>query len=167
MNSISNPVSKLGAKPGKYLTVQLHGEYYGIPILSVREIIRVPRITPVPQMPGWVSGVINLRGRIIAVTDLRAKFGLPSSFADHTCIVVVHVPMGSGRIVEIGLVVDSVEEVSNVAEADIEPPPEFGIAVNTEYLLGIAKAKSRVSMLLDINRVVTGEALTQIAALSP
>src|SRR6266700_4796919 len=93
---------------GKYLTVALDNEAYGIAVLKVREIIRMQKITPVPQMPGFVKGVINLRGRVIPVVDLRVKFGLKAEFAERTCIVVVQVKLHTDQIVQMGLIVDSV-----------------------------------------------------------
>lgn len=158
-------VSNLSRVAGKYLTVALEDESYGIPVLSVREIIRLSKITPVPQAPSYVSGVINLRGRVIAVIDLRVKFGLPADTTEHTCVVVVSVPCRE-RMVQLGLVVDSVEEVVTITAADIEETPDFGVKVDTAYLRGIAKTKGRVAMLLDINHVVTGDSMRAIADLA-
>jgi purine-binding chemotaxis protein CheW len=149
---------------GKYLTVGLDREAYGIAVLKVREIIRMQKITPVPQMPAYVKGVINLRGRVIPVVDLRLKFGLEAVLADRTCIVVVQVALSSEQNVQMGLIVDSVEEVASLSETEIEPTPEFGTKLNTEYIIGMAKVKGQVKMLLDIDRVVAPEtvrAMTQ------
>ncbi|MBX3739053.1 MAG: purine-binding chemotaxis protein CheW [Candidatus Didemnitutus sp.] len=148
---------------GKYLTVQLAAEAYGIAVLKVREIIRMQKITPVPQMPDFVKGVINLRGRVIPVIDLRAKFGLATEFTERTCIVVVQVRLPSDALVQMGLVVDSVEEVVHVPVTEIEPTPEFGTRVDTTYLLGMAKVKGEVKTLLDIDRVVAPETMQRIA----
>ncbi|MBI5423289.1 MAG: purine-binding chemotaxis protein CheW [Opitutae bacterium] len=142
---------------GKYLTVQLDNEAYGIAVLKVREIIRLQKITAVPQMPEFVKGVINLRGRVIPVIDLRVKFGLKSEFTERTCVVVVQVRLTSGTHVQMGLIVDSVEEVVHVPAEEIEPTPEFGTQVDTRYLLGMAKVKGQVKTLLDIDRVVAPE----------
>jgi purine-binding chemotaxis protein CheW len=142
---------------GKYLTVGLDREAYGIAVLKVREIIRMQKITPVPQMPAYVKGVINLRGRVIPVVDLRLKFGLEAVLADRTCIVVVQVALSSEQSVQMGLIVDSVEEVATLTDAEIEPTPEFGTKLNTEYIVGMAKVKGQVKMLLDIDRVVAPE----------
>lgn len=155
----------VAAKPGKYLAMVLDHESYGIPVARVREIIRLTKITPIPQAPAWVSGVIDLRGRVIAVVDLRKKFGLRCDVDNRTCIVVVHVPL-AGRTVHLGLVVGSVEEVVNVTASEIEPTPDFGLRVNTEYLLGIAKTKGRVSMLLDIDHVVASDSLAELNKLA-
>jgi len=142
---------------GKYLTVVLENEAYGIGVLKVREIIRMQKITPVPQMPPFVKGVINLRGRVIPIVDLRVKFGLKAEFAERTCIVVVQVKLPTEQTVQMGLIVDSVEEVVTLQASEIEPTPEFGTKVETAYLLGMAKVKGSVKTLLDINRVVAPE----------
>jgi purine-binding chemotaxis protein CheW len=143
---------------GKYLTIALDREIYGIPVLKVREIIRLPKITPVPQMPAHVRGVINLRGRVVAIVDLRAKFGLAAECAERTCIVVVQVRTGGEPAVPMGLIVNSVDEVVALAAGDIEPTPDFGPAVDTRCFVGMAKVKNRVMTLLDIDRVIGTEA---------
>jgi purine-binding chemotaxis protein CheW len=148
---------------GKYLTVVLDSEAYGIAALKVREIIRLQKITPVPQMPDYVKGVINLRGRVIPVVDLRVKFAVKAEFTERTCIVVVQVKRAQAQM-QMGLIVDSVEEVVNVAAEEIEPTPEFGVHVDTAYLLGMAKIKGAVKTLLDIDRVVAPEAVEEIMA---
>lgn len=148
---------------GKYLTVTLDSESYGLGVLKVREIIRLQKITPVPQMPEFVKGVINLRGRVIPVADLRVKFGLKAEFTERTCIVVVQVKMSTEQLVQMGLIVDSVEEVVNLTAAEIEPIPEFGAKIDTSYLLGMAKVKGQVKMLLDLDRVVSLETMQGIA----
>ncbi len=147
---------------GKYLTVVLDKEAYGIAVLKVREIIRMQKITPVPQMPAFVKGVINLRGRVIPVIDLRVKFGLNAELAERTCVVVVQIALDAGRNVQMGLVVDSVEEVVSLTGAEIEPTPEFGARIDTSYLLGLAKVKGVVKTLLDIERVVAPETMERI-----
>ena len=140
---------------GKYLTFVLEGQSYGIDVLQVREIIRRPAITAVPQMPPHVRGVINLRGKIIPVTDLRMRFGFAhADDTEQTCIVVVQVKRVEGKMEQMGLIVDGVEEVINIGVADIEETPEFGGAVDTSCILGLAKLKGSVKTLLDITRVV-------------
>ena len=152
------------AAAGKYLTVVLDQEAYGIAVLKVREIIRMQKITPVPQMPDFVRGVINLRGRVIPVVDLRLKFGLKAEFTERTCIVVVQVRVSAESSIQMGLIVDSVEEVVPVPAVEIEPTPEFGTRIDTSYILGMAKVKGQVKTLLDIDRVVAPEAVQQMAA---
>ncbi len=140
---------------GKYLTFNLDAESYGIDVLKVREIIRLAAITAVPQMPAHIRGVINLRGKIIPVMDLRVRFGIaPTESTNQTCIVVVQVKLPNGKPAQMGLIVDGVEEVINLAESDIEETPNFGGAVATECLIGIAKVKGVVKSLLNIDEVV-------------
>ena len=160
-SATATPVANKNA--GKYLTVVLDHEAYGIAVLKVREIIRLQKITTVPQMPDFVKGVINLRGRVIPVVDLRVKFGLKSEYADRTCIVVVQVKLANEQLVQMGLIVDSVEEVVNLPAEEIEPTPEFGTKVDTSYLLGMAKVKGQVKTLLDIDRVVAPETVQALA----
>jgi purine-binding chemotaxis protein CheW len=139
---------------GKYLVFALGQEEYGLPVLKVREIIKVMEITQVPQMPGHVRGVINLRGKVIAVIDLRLKFGFPAQdYTERTCIIVVDVAL-SGAKVMMGIVVDSVSEVLNIAGADINEAPDFGDRVATDYVLALAKVKGTVKILLDLDRVL-------------
>jgi purine-binding chemotaxis protein CheW len=138
----------------KYLTFSLANEWYGINVLHVREIIHTSCITAVPQMPAHVRGVINLRGRIIPVTDLRIKFGLPSTRKEgHTSVVVVQTSERAGAA-QMGLVVDTLEEVLNICLRDIEGPPDSGISTHAIWLHGLAKVKGRVIILLDLARVL-------------
>ena len=162
----ADSTATLATKPalaGKYLTVVLDNEAYGIAVLKVREIIRVQKITPVPQMPDYVKGVINLRGRVIPIVDLRVKFGLKAEFTERTCIVVVHVKLGGDQTVQMGLIVDSVEEVVILTAEVIEPTPDFGARLSTEYILGMAKVKGQVKTLLDIDRVVAADTVQLLA----
>ena len=148
---------------GKYLTFTLGHESYGIDVLKVREIIRQTNITAVPQMPAHVRGVINLRGKIIPVMDLRLKFGFAEAAStDQTCIIVVQVNLPDGKTVPMGLVVDGVEEVVNIAGADIEETPDFGGQIAADYIVGMAKIKGAVKALLDIDGVVGADALSHI-----
>lgn len=151
MNSL---IANTAALAGKYLTVAIGGEAYGIAVRKVREIIRLQKITPVPQVPDSVKGVINLRGRIIPVIDLRARFGVAAAVDERTCIVVVQVARTAGAGLSIGLIVDSVDEVVNLTADQIEPTPDFGVSIDTAYLLGMAKVGGLVKTLLDIDRVI-------------
>lgn len=140
---------------GKYLTFTLGNEQYGIRIMKIKEIIGIMPITFVPQTPAQVKGVINLRGKVIPVVDLRLAFGLePKDYIDRTCIIVVEVAAEAG-VIQIGIVVDTVSEVMNLRNEDIEPPPAFGNSLKTEYILGMAKGGDGVKILLDIDRVLT------------
>ncbi|MBI9084458.1 MAG: purine-binding chemotaxis protein CheW [Desulfobacterales bacterium] len=150
------------ALEGKYLTFSLAGEEYGIGILRIREIIGRMPITPVPRTPPFVKGVINLRGKVIPVVDLRCKFDMPEKEAtDRTCIVVVEIDGGAGTV-QIGIQVDAVSEVLNIRHGDIEATPSFGATLDTGYILGMAKIEGGVKILLDIDRVLNTD---EIAAL--
>lgn len=141
---------------GKYLTFKLADEEYGLEILKVREIMGVMDITPVPCTPDFVKGVINLRGKVIPVTDLRLKFGMPAAErTNQTCIIVVDV-----GALEMGIVVDSVCEVLDISDDNIDDAPVFGANVKTEFILGMGKVSNRVNILLDIRRVLTGDELS-------
>jgi purine-binding chemotaxis protein CheW len=144
------------ASPGKYLTFKLGEEAYGLPVLKVREIIRHLQITAVPQMPPYVKGVTNLRGKIIPVVDLRLRFGLgPTDLTDRSCIVVVQVEGEAGAKALMGLLVDAVEEVTQISAAEIQATPEFGAQLATNCLLGIAQVRDGVKTLLNIDQAVT------------
>jgi purine-binding chemotaxis protein CheW len=151
------------ARPGKYLTFVLGGESYGIGILQVREIIRSTAITPVPQMPPHIQGVINLRGKIIPVLDLRAKFGLVAAAVNNrSCIVVVQVKTPGLAATLTGLLVDAVDEVINLADKDIEATPDFGRRLDARSMLGLAKVGPTVRILLDLDRIIADEMLAQV-----
>jgi purine-binding chemotaxis protein CheW len=139
---------------GKFLTFALGREEYGLPVLKVREIIKVMDITHVPQVAPYVLGVINLRGKVIPVIDLRRKFGFDAQApTERTCIIVVEVALTASTVM-MGVVVDTVSEVVNVSAAEIEPPPDFGGQRTNDYLLGLAKVKGGVKILLDLDRVL-------------
>jgi purine-binding chemotaxis protein CheW len=143
---------------GKYLTFALAGEEYGLPVLKVREIIKILDITVVPQAPPHVKGVINLRGKVIPVVDLRLKFGFASQdYDERTCIIVIEVALQSSKVM-MGVVVDAVSEVLTITSDEIEATPEFGEHVNTEFMRGVAKIKGRVKFLLDLDRIFGGVA---------
>jgi purine-binding chemotaxis protein CheW len=146
-------------RAGKYLTFHLGNEEFGIQVLRVREIMGIQDITGVPQTPSFVKGVLNLRGKVIPVVDLRLKFGLPEiEYTQRTCIIVVQVEGASGPM-HMGAIVDGVSEVLNLSGADIEDTPDFGHDASTDYLLGMAKVKGKVKILLDISRVLTTQEL--------
>jgi purine-binding chemotaxis protein CheW len=140
---------------GKYLTFALSREQYGVDILKVQEIIGVTPITRVPRCPDFIKGVINLRGRIIPVVDLRLRFGMePAPYDDKTCIVVMSIPLGDKRLA-LGVIVDTVVEVLHFSREDIEPAPDYGVAVDSSVILGIGKREDTLSILLDIERILT------------
>ena len=152
----AQPSSASGATAsgGKYLTFVLGREEYGLPVLKVREIIKVMDITHVPQVAAHVLGVINLRGRVIPVIDLRRKFGFDAQeHTERTCIIVAEVALTQSTVM-MGVVVDAVSEVVNVAASEIESTPDFGGQNGTDYILGMAKVKGGVKILLDLDRVL-------------
>jgi len=149
-----------GQRGGKFLTFFLAGEEYGLEILKVREIIGMLPVTHVPRTPTYVRGVVNLRGKVIPIVDLRLKFGLEATAqTEETCTIVVQ----AGGI-DMGIVVDKVSEVLDIAEQDIEDAPSFGAEVHTEYILGIGKAQGRVRLLLDIDRVLSTSEIVDLHA---
>ncbi|HMK65001.1 MAG TPA: chemotaxis protein CheW [Thermodesulfobacteriota bacterium] len=144
-------------REGKYLTFSLAGEEYGIVILKVKEIIGMMPITPVPKTPFYIKGVINLRGKVIPVADLRLKFDMSEiDYTERTCIIVVEIREGNGNIL-MGIVVDSVSEVLNIKNGEIEDTPTFGTQMDTDYILGMAKTGGGVKILLDIDKVFGSE----------
>ena len=154
MSVVNEPIKAEAARDGKYLTFSLAGEEYGIGILKVREIIGMMSITPVPQTPEFVKGVINLRGKVIPVIDLRLRFGLMArDYTERTCIIVVEIHGETGAV-PMGIVVDAVSEVLNIRGADIENTPAFGVKLNTDFILGMAKTGGGVKILLDIDKVL-------------
>jgi purine-binding chemotaxis protein CheW len=150
-------------RAGKYLTFSLGAEEYGIGILKVKEIIGIMAITTVPQTRRYVRGVINLRGKVIAVTDLRLKFGMESAaYTERTCIIVVETK-GSGNQILMGIIVDSVSEVLNIRSGEIEDAPDFGTKMDTSYILGMAKMEGGVKILLDIDSVLGDREFQDVA----
>ena len=150
------------SREGKYLTFALADEEYGISILKVKEIIGMMPITTVPQTPEFVKGVINLRGKVMPVMDLRLKFGMDEiEYTERTCIIVVEIA-GSSSAVLMGIVVDSVSEVLNIKGDDIEDAPSFGTSFDTEYISGMAKVEGGVKILLDIDCVLSGMEITSL-----
>ncbi len=153
----------LAAKAGKYLTFKLGAEEYGLEILKVQEIIKMMDITRVPRTPAFVRGVINLRGKVIPVVDLRLKFCMESrENTDKTCVIVVQVAQENGSVT-MGTLVDEVSEVLDINGEQIEPSPEFGTAVDTAFILGMGKVAKKVIMLLDIDEVLSSGELAAVA----
>jgi purine-binding chemotaxis protein CheW len=147
------PVKNSQGKEGKYLTFRLAGEEFGIGILKVKEIIKMMPITSVPWTPDYLKGVINLRGKVIPVMDLRVKFGMKEiHYTERTCIIIVEVIKKKDSLI-MGMVVDSVSEVLNIRSADIADTPAFGTKVDTTYILGMAKINNDVKILLDIDQI--------------
>ncbi|MDX2149879.1 MAG: chemotaxis protein CheW [Bryobacteraceae bacterium] len=161
----SQHVTKTDSLAGKYLTFGLAREEFAIQVLKVREIMGVEEITAVPQTPVHVKGVINLRGKVIPVVDLRLKFNLPElEYTQRTCIIVVQVKVHDA-LTMMGIVVDGVSEVLNLQSGDIENTPEFGGGVEIPYVMGMAKIKGKVKILLDIDRVLSAQELSGLETL--
>jgi purine-binding chemotaxis protein CheW len=154
--------STVAAHGGKYLTFALGKEEYGLEILKVREIIGYMDITAVPKTPSYVRGVINLRGQVISVVDLRAKFGMEAAQrTDETCIIVVEIKSGDRKL-STGIIVDRVSEVLSIPGENIEEPPTFGASVATDFILGMGKIGQAVKILLDIDRVLAMGEIAQL-----
>ena len=146
------------AHAGKYLTFALGNEEYGIEILRVREIIGLMDITTVPQTPGYMKGVVNLRGKVIPVIDLRLKFSMPEEeHTQETCVIVVEV-----NNTQIGIIVDSVSEVVDIGGGEIEEPPDFGQGIDTDFIMGLGKVKEKIIILLAIEAVLSSEELETV-----
>jgi purine-binding chemotaxis protein CheW len=162
----SESVQKATASGGKFLTFHLGGEEYGLEILKVQEIIQMVSITRMPRTPEFVRGVINLRGKVIPVVDLRLKFGMEEKEdTDRTCVIVVQVTH-DGKVVTIGLIVDEVSEVVDIRAEQIEPPPSFGADVEGDFILGMGKLGKKVVILLDIQRVLSTSEIVSLEEVS-
>jgi purine-binding chemotaxis protein CheW len=160
-NDVSRAVDAVNDLAGKYLTFKLGNEEYALEILKVREIMGLMEITAVPRTPDFVRGIINLRGKVIPVVDLRVKFGMNQiEDSEQTCVIVVDVTKENNSV-EMGILVDSVSEVLDIANEDIENAPSFGSTVDTTFILGMAKTKDSVKILLNIQKVMlAGELAT-------
>lgn len=158
MNDTGRDSHAPAALPGKYLVITIGGEAYAIPVTKVRQIVRLLPITPVANMPEHVRGVINLRGKIVPLVDLRRRFGLPTA-ADHdrTCIVVAQVAAAGGGTRPYGAIVDGVDEVATYAADDLVPPPDFGTAIDTRFITGMARAGSGVTTLVDLESIARAD----------
>jgi len=155
VETMDSAIKAITIKTGKYLTFILEQEEYGIGILKVKEIIGMMPITTIPRTPEFVKGVINLRGKVIPVMDLRLKFSMEAiPYSERTCIIVVEIDSDAATVL-IGIVVDAVSEVLNIKESEIEETPQFGTSLNTDYILGMAKMEGGVKILLDIDKVLS------------
>ena len=164
--TMGSAIKAITIKTGKYLTFSLAKEEYGIGILKVKEIIGMMAITTIPRTPPFVKGVINLRGKVIPIIDLRLKFNMEAiPYTDRTCIIVVEIDSDASTVL-IGIVVDAVSEVLNIREDEIEDTPKFGTKLNTEYILGMAKIQKGVKILLNIDQVLSAEEITTLKKVS-
>jgi len=160
--TMDQAIKVMADREGKYLTFSMASEEYGIGILKIKEIIGMMSITTVPQTPEFIKGVINLRGKVIPVIDLRLRFGMTADdYTERTCIIVVEIPGLSGTVM-IGIVVDSVSEVLSIKGDEIEETPTFGTKLNTDYILGMAKMDGGVKILLDIDRVLSRDEMNML-----
>ena len=160
--TMDQAIKVMADREGKYLTFSMASEEYGIGILKIKEIIGMMSITTVPQTPEFIKGVINLRGKVIPVIDLRLRFGMTANdYTERTCIIVVEIPGLSGTVM-IGIVVDSVSEVLSIKGDEIEETPTFGTKLNTDYILGMAKMDGGVKILLDIDRVLSRDEMNML-----
>ncbi len=168
LETMDQAVKAASDKESKYLTFALAEEEYGISILKVKEIIGMMSITSVPQTPPFVKGVINLRGKVIPVVDLRLKFGMEEmAYTERTCIIVVEIAGDAGVSqvnTQMGIVVDAVSEVLNIKAGDVEETPTFGAALNTDFILGMAKMEGGVKILLDIDKVLSQQEFEAVTA---
>lgn len=140
---------------GKFLTFLMANEKYGLEILKVREIMGMMDVTSIPTTPAFIRGVINLRGKVIPVVDLRLKFGLEAKEdTQRTCIIVVHLTH-TAQEMTMGIIVDEVSDVLDIDQNQIEPPPSFGANIRTDFILGMGKVDQKVMTMLDIDRVLT------------
>ena len=151
------------ARAGQYLTFVTAGEEYAIRILKVKEIVEYSTITAVPNTPGWIRGVTNLRGSVVPVIDLAVKFALPASrITKFSCIIITEV-MSEGEMLTLGVLADSVSQVLDLLEDDIEDPPPFGTRVKLEYLLGMGRMDRKFCLILDIDKVLSADELLTVA----
>lgn len=163
MSALTGQAAGTIAEAGKYLTFSLGEEHYGLDIMRVQEIVGLIPVTRVPRLPGFVAGVVNLRGRVIPVVDLRLAFGMSRSAMDErACIIVVNVTRGEGSSSIMGAIVDEVSDVAYLATDAIEATPEFGTAADTSFIKGVGRLEDRVVMLLDIDRVLTTTELEEL-----
>lgn len=150
---------------GKYLTFYLAQEEYAVEILKVQEIIQMQAVTKVPKVPGFVRGIINLRGKVIPIIELRVKFGMePVEDTDKTAIVVMKIHNGENDVT-MGIIIDDVKEVKDLEAYNIEASPSFGTELDTEFIMGICKSETNVSILLDIDKILTDGEVSALSAM--
>jgi len=157
------PATETTARAGKYLTFNLADEHYGLEIMRIQEIVGIMPITRIPRMPAFVAGIVNLRGKVIPVVDLRLAFGLESAeVTDRTCIIVVRVERSAGQSAVMGVLVDEVSDVVALADDAIEETPEFGSAIDTSFIKGVGRSEDRVLLLLDIEQVLSDDQMESV-----
>lgn len=160
----STIVDDTTTEEGQYLTFYLTGEMFAINILHIREILEYSSVTTVPMMPDYVRGVINLRGAVVPIVDLSARFGNDKcQVTKRTCIVIIEVTSEETEVQEIGVVVDSVSEVLEIPDTDIEPAPDFGAKIRADFIAGMGKVEERFVIIIDVNRVLSVDELSQLS----
>ena len=163
---VSTAVTAVDSAPQQYLTFTLGGEMFAVAILNVKEIIEYGTVTEIPMMPGFIRGVINLRGAVVPVIDLSCRFGGKSTqVARRTCIVIIEL-MQDDQKHDIGVMVDAVSEVLEIARADIEPPPSFGAKIRTDFISGMGKVNGKFVIILDVARVLSVEEIAMLTQVS-
>jgi len=168
--SLTHSKTKLAAAtdggPQQYLTFSLGGEVFALGILNVKEIIEFGNVTEIPMMPAFIRGVINLRGAVVPVIDLSARFGgAASTVSRRTCIIIVELNDGDERQ-DLGVIVDAVNEVLEIPRAEIEPPPTFGAKIRADFIQGMGKVEGRFVIILNVDRVLSTEEITMLASMS-
>ncbi|OMG52989.1 chemotaxis protein CheW [Azonexus hydrophilus] len=159
-------VAAVDSTPQQYLTFTLGGEMFAVAILNVKEIIEFGTVTEIPMMPGFIRGVINLRGAVVPVIDLSCRFGGKSTeVARRTCIVIVELEQGDQKH-DIGVMVDAVSEVLEIARSEIEPPPSFGAKIRTDFISGMGKVNGKFVIILDVARVLSVEEIAMLTQAS-
>ncbi|NWB95948.1 purine-binding chemotaxis protein CheW [Pseudomonas gingeri] len=162
--STTRQVASVPLQEAQYLTFLLAGEMFAIGILGIKEIIEYGNVTPVPMMPAFVRGVINLRGAVVPVVDLGARFGQPcSSVTRRSCVVIIEANSDDHQAQDIGLLVDTVSEVLEIPAAEIEPPPSFGARIRTDFISGMAKVDGKFVIVLQVDRVLSVDEMSQLA----
>ncbi|CAH1745417.1 Positive regulator of CheA protein activity (CheW) [Thauera humireducens] len=152
--------------PQQYLTFSLGGEVFALGILNVKEIIEFGNVTEIPMMPAFIRGVINLRGAVVPVIDLSARFGGPASTVSRrTCIVIVEMGNGEERQ-DLGVIVDAVNEVLEIPRTDIEPPPSFGAKIRADFIQGMGKVEGTFVIILNVGRVLSTEEIAMLAGMN-
>ena len=165
-HSKTHLVGSADASPQQYLTFSLGGEVFALGILNVKEIIEFGNITEIPMMPAFIRGVINLRGAVVPVIDLSARFGGPASTVSRrTCIVIVELGEGEERQ-DLGVIVDAVNEVLEIPRSEIEPPPTFGAKIRADFIQGMGKVEGRFVIILNVDRVLSPQEITMLASMS-
>lgn len=162
--AIATPVAQVAAEVRQYLTFSLGGEMFAVGILNVKEIIEYGHLTEIPMMPAFIRGVINLRGAVVPVIDLAARFGgQPTQVGRRSCVIIIEIADGD-MVQDIGVLVDSVSAVLDIPDGDIEPPPAFGARIRTDFIEGMGKIAGKFVIILNVQRVLSVEEMTVLAA---